>query len=345
MATAPDHSSTDQPPSLRAAKYYYIFKDILKVDPKRHWEFCQRIQTKWEQEFSKDDVLAERMVFYRKVSALTLVWVTDNLGGKMPDDVSQKETYRLLSELYDHDDDSESSLATAPASPSLDLPVSSDFETNAEKDRASQLQLKQHFFALKRLLKAAYNKEDLSEELIKSVHRDLMRGLKTEKGELINAGEYRSGPVSAGYHSFPDHKYIPESITSIVEKYNCKLKSKHDMFELASWLLFRTVSLHPFEDGNGRLCRLLWCYSLTRDGLPFPLTLNDGHNKAHDHYVQCIIKDRRDISCSDYPCLTALTVVSIKEKWDNFISNLSFEYPKGYEVITQWLKECKFTDL
>ena len=115
-----------------------------------------------------------------------------------------------------------------------------------------------------------------------------MKGLMTEKGKPIMAGEYRSGPVSAGHHSFPDHKCIPESMKTLVTDYNSNLNTEHHMFELASWFLYQIVTLHPFEDGNGRICRLLWCYSLIRDGLPFPLTLSDGHEKAHDHYVECI---------------------------------------------------------
>ena len=126
--------------------------------------------------------------------------------------------------------------------------------------------------------------------------------------------------------------------------YNCKLRSKHDIFQLASWLLYRIVSLHPFDDGNGRICRLLWCYSLVHDGLPFPLTLSDGHEKAHVHYVKCIMEDRRKLRPGN-PYLTAITVVSVKEKWENFISNLEFEYPNGYERITQWLEENDLIDI
>ena len=313
------------------AKHCYIFQQILKVDPEKRCKFCME----WEREFSKDTVLTEKMTHFRKDSALTFVWVTDKLDGSLPHDVSQKDTYRLLSELYDLDGANEAvSNASTPEKT----------ETNAEKHRTTQFQLKQHFLALKYLLKAADEKQYLSEDLIRSVHQELMKGLKTDKGEPIKAGKYREGPVSAGSHSFPNFKCIPESMKSLVDDYNDKLSHEHDMFELASWLLFRVVSLHPFDDGNGRLCRLLWCFSLLRDGLPFPLTPSDGHDKAHDHYVKCIIEDRRKLrSCC--PCLTSLTVVSIKEKWENFVSNLSFECPQGFKKITKWLNNQGLNDI
>ena len=315
-------------------KHCYIFKNILKVDPREQWKFCVELQKQWEQEFSKDTVLAERMTRFRKDSALTFVWVTDKLEGSLPDDVSQKDTYRLLSELYDSDDVEAVSDAAVP----------DQAETNADKDRTTQLQLKQHFLALKRLLKAADERQDLSEDLIKSVHRELMKGLKTDKGEPINAGEYRMGSVSAGSHTFPDYNCIPSNMEVIVRDYNHKLRDEHDMFELASWLLFRVVSLHPFDDGNGRLCRLLWCFSLIRDGLPFPLTPSDGHEEAHDHYVKCIIEDRKRLRLC-CPRVTSLTVVSVKEKWQNFIGNLSFECPQEHEKITKWLEDNNLIDI
>lgn len=330
MAEGPQAKNSD----LQKIKHFWLFKELLKVDPEKHWMYCTRLQNRWDREFSKDSTLVERMARFKKDSALTFVWVTDKLAGNLPDNVSQKETYRLLSELYDLEDDEV--VSTRP----------DKTETNAETDRMTQFQLKQHFVALKRIIKAADQKRDLSEQLIKSVHRDLMKGLKTEKGEEIKAGEYRQGPVSAGHYSFPDYESIPKSMESLVDDYNKKLKAaNHDMFELASWLLYRVVSLHPFEDGNGRLCRLLWCFSLLRDGLPFPLTLSDGHDKAHDHYVKCIIEDRRKHRSSCCPALTTLTVVSIKEKWENFISNISFEYSQGHEKITEWLEKNDLIDI
>jgi fido (protein-threonine AMPylation protein) len=322
-------------PALQTVKYFWLFKDVLKVDPEKLWVYCSQLQKEWDNEFSKDATLVERMARFKKDSALTFVWVADKLAGNPPGDVGQKETYRLLSELYDLKDDDDVISTTVP----------DQTETNAETDRRTQFQLKQHFVALKRIIKAADQKQDLSEQLIRSVHRDLMKGLKTEKGEEIRAGEYRQGPVSAGNFSFPDYKEIPKSMKSHVDSYNKKLKANHDMFELASWLLYWVVSLHPFEDGNGRLCRLLWCFSLLHDGLPFPLTLSDGHYKAHDHYVECIIKDRRVHRSPCCPALTTLTVVSIKEKWENFISNISFEYREGYEKITEWLEKNDLIDI
>ena len=116
----------------------------------------------------------------------------------------------------------------------------------------------------------------------------------------------------------------------IVKEYSDKATDPaHDPYELASWLLLEVLTIHPFMDGNGRLCRLLWCFSLLRDGLPFPLMISSGSKKAYDHYIHCILRDRRSIQKCGH--LTTLTIVSIKNSWENFFSIMKYEAPTEYD--------------
>lgn len=104
-------------------------------------------------------------------------------------------------------------------------------------------------------------------------------------------------------------------MSAIVEEYNKRTKTPaHDPYELAGWLYFKIVSLHPFEDGNGRISRLLWCYSLMKDGLPFPCVLTSGHRKSQKHLVACLRKDS-DLFYTRHPHITTLTVVSVLLAW------------------------------
>jgi hypothetical protein len=34
-------------------------KDLLKVDPEKHWVYCTQLQNQWDHEFSKDATLIE----------------------------------------------------------------------------------------------------------------------------------------------------------------------------------------------------------------------------------------------------------------------------------------------
>ena len=240
------------------------------------------------------------------------MWVAEHLDGRRPNDISQTYAYGILSQLYDKHN-SGSGMKSQNLTPGSTL-----------------LRLMQHLLALIRILKAADEKQNLSEDLILSVHQDLMKG-HIVNGTQAKGGKYRIIPASTGCHIFPDHFYIPEVMGNIVSEYNCMSSSDCDMFERASWLLLRISSLHPFVDGNGRLGRLLWCFSLLRDGLPFPpIPHND-----RDKYMKCIIEDScvLQIDTGHCPCLTSLTVVCTKEKWENFINNLSLEYPEGYSLI------------
>ena len=194
-------------------------------------------------------------------------------------------------------------------------------ESDAEKDRLGKRQLAQHMEAFLLCHNEARQKTPLTERLIKDVHRTLMKGLKTEDDAWIDAGNYRQESVHAGDYVFLEHKYIPDAMSKVVDEYNKKsVDDDHDLYELASWLLYRVVTIHPFQDGNGRLCRLLASYSLMRDGLPFPVTISSGHQRAHKHYVNAIVRDRNR-SQEGQPHLTTLILYSVWRSWNNFYNN------------------------
>ena len=145
-----------------------------------------------------------------------------------------------------------------------------------------------------------------------------MNGLKNEDGLSANAGSYRTISVRSGKHVYPSHACIPAEMGTIVKEYNERFSAPHDAFELAGWLFFNVVSLHPFVDGNGRLSRLLWTYSLMRDKLPFPAVLSSGHKRSQKHLVLCLERDRDRISYSSNPHISTLTVVSVFKAWQEF---------------------------
>lgn len=141
---------------------------------------------------------------------------------------------------------------------------------DAEKDRASERQLKQHLNAFFILTNEDHS-APLSEKLIKDAHSILMKNLQRD-GDEIHSGDYREIQVNANGHTFIHFSKVASSMETMVKNYNQRFKVNHNSLELASWLLMETLKIHPFEDGNGRISRLLWCYSLMREGLPFPVT-------------------------------------------------------------------------
>ena len=70
------------------------------------------------------------------------------------------------------------------------------------------------------------------------------------------------------------------ALNNSLDKYNFLFDSctKHELqnfddyyylFKVCAWLLVELLDLHPFSDGNGRLCRILCSYSLSSFS-PFP---------------------------------------------------------------------------
>ena len=352
-------------------KYNYLFKDVLRSEPEDAIKFSRGMQKEWDEKYSRDPVLAERMKEFKKARALHLVWASDKFGKDLSDEISDLRTYRLLSDTYDtirrecsfdphwatlnknpvegassNTESCQGSQEHQPSQQSEPPPcpsVPGDAQ-NAESGRGSEQQLQQHLRALLYIFDAAEAKRPLSEDLIKHAHRILMNELYTDdKVPLkINAGEYRQCVVGdGGMHTYPDFSSVPSTVIRIVREYEVRSSnSDHDPFALAAWLLHEVLTIHPFEDGNGRISRLLWCYSLLRDGTPFPVTPFPGQRKAYKKYIMCITRDR-EISLSTPHCkhLTSLTLISITVTWENFILNLRNEAFDKYTEIVKWLEE------
>ena len=55
---------------------------------------------------------------------------------------------------------------------------------------------------------------------------------------------------------------------------------------LAAGLYYNLIKVHPFTNGNGRLCRLLASTAFQRVGFPFVELPKNGHSKSHKHFIQ-----------------------------------------------------------
>ena len=282
----------------RMAKLYFVNDG---KEPAKTWGECKKAQEEWAKWSKENEVEDEQLQNAVKDLAVNFIFVSNKLEDTLPQGTDETKMKRLLSKEYDSD------LSR----------IESDSDSAGVDITAGGRQLSQHLSAFKLLCQKRGDEKalpDLTEKLIQQVHSVMMRGLKTEQGETVNAGCYRKVSVHAGQHVYPCHECIPANMTKIVEEYNRKSSEPHDMYQLASWLHYNVVSLHPFEDGNGRISRLLWCYSLMQDGLPFPAVLTSGHKRSQSHLVQCLERDRKYV-IANHPHLTTLTVVSVHQAW------------------------------
>ena len=105
-------------------------------------------------------------------------------------------------------------------------------------------------------------KEGLTEEDILILHRLFYQQIDAEK-----AGHYRNVKVyiSGSRYMVSAVSKIPSEMQKLVKWYNDNEKKLHPI-ELAATLHQRFVFIHPFQDGNGRVARLLMNLALLRNG-------------------------------------------------------------------------------
>ncbi len=105
-----------------------------------------------------------------------------------------------------------------------------------------------------------------------TVYRELPNGVQT--GYIIHAGQYKTRPntVITRYgerFEYASPEETPALMTDLVNWYNSEEEiGKLTPIELAALFHYRYIRIHPFEDGNGRIARLMANYILSRHGLP-----------------------------------------------------------------------------
>ena len=158
---------------------------------------------------------------------------------------------------------------------------------------SSLLNISNHKEVLKSLLDK-YDNFELNEDLIKSIHRDLMDSeLAWEtnfRPELI--GQYRNIPVVGSRQPFfEDKEYTPHfnldiAMASHINLFNNKLlaidnddENKHLITALSYFHNNFLNKLHPFADGNGRVCRIIMGGVMMKHNCPpiFPHILEEAH--------------------------------------------------------------------
>ena len=76
----------------------------------------------------------------------------------------------------------------------------------------------------------------------------------------VLAGDYRKSPAFADYHIFAPVGYIERYMEDAVFRF--RETRKDDVIMAATNLFGNVINIHPFEDGNGRICHLILAHVL-----------------------------------------------------------------------------------
>jgi Fic family protein/DNA-binding Xre family transcriptional regulator len=150
------------------------------------------------------------------------------------------------------------------------------FETNTiglEKDSTVNIddiiETQNHFKCIDYMIQSTL--EPLSEDLIKDLHKILKSGTSDAKLEWFNVGDYKLRPNVVGGKETTKPSEVSTAMASLIGTYeNKKAISFDDIIEFH----FNFEMIHPFQDGNGRVGRLIVFKECLRHGI-VPFTIDE----------------------------------------------------------------------
>ena len=125
-----------------------------------------------------------------------------------------------------------------------------------------------HFRCIDLIIDRAEDK--LSEPLIKEIHRILKTGTSDSRKSWFNVGEYKKLPNEVGGNATCPPEEVHVRMKDLFSAYNAKSpKSLEDIIDLHQ----KFEAIHPFQDGNGRVGRLVMFKECLANGIvPFIIT-------------------------------------------------------------------------
>ena len=112
--------------------------------------------------------------------------------------------------------------------------------------------------------------EKLTESLIKELHLILKSGTSDSRKDWFTVGDYKRLPNEVGGNETTAPEDVHREIKALLKEYNGKKKkSFEDIVDLHQ----RFEAIHPFQDGNGRVGRLVMFKECLANGyVPFIIT-------------------------------------------------------------------------
>lgn len=146
--------------------------------------------------------------------------------------------------------------------------------------------LKDHFEAMDFIFDMVRNERPLTKSFIKQLHQLITSHQDTTDavdslGRIVQVplrkGEFKIHPNNPKREDGTIFEYCPPlhvegEIDNLINVYNSLEEEKVNPVIIASWFHHAFTQIHPFQDGNGRMARLLASLILIKHGL-FPLTV------------------------------------------------------------------------
>ena len=125
-----------------------------------------------------------------------------------------------------------------------------------------------HFHCIDLIIDKA--EESLSEELIKNLHGILKTGTSDSRKDWFAVGDYKRLPNEVGGEQTCEPELVHDCMLRLLDEYNAK--EQHTLEDILDFHV-RFEKIHPFQDGNGRVGRLIMFKECLASGIvPFIIT-------------------------------------------------------------------------
>ena len=192
---------------------------------------------------------------------------------------------------------------------------------------------------------ATTGKMPLTQNFIRQLHKTLLREDYTVYRNLpggmytsfvIHAGQYKTRPNSVitrygDRFEYASPEETPTMMTELVDWYNeAEQSGRYTPVELAALFHYRYIRIHPFEDGNGRIARLMVNYILARHDWPMIVV----RSRKKSEYLEAL--HRSDLIVGSNPSKgAAATLTDIRHFFKFFVSIVASELKYNIEFANE----------
>jgi len=119
--------------------------------------------------------------------------------------------------------------------------------------------------------------QELTENMIKEFHRLIKSNTTDSRKEWFNVGEYKSKPNMVGDSKTATPSKVKGEMTKLLFDYNSLDEIK---FEDVIEFHYKFESIHPFQDGNGRVGRIIMFKECLKSGIT-PFIIDERHKQFY----------------------------------------------------------------
>ena len=161
------------------------------------------------------------------------------------------------------------------------------------KPMRDHLDIEGHDDAVKAVEEAVGEDDALNQAFVRNLHRVLLKEPYEMPAEApdgrramrpIAVGQYKNAPnnvrtQTGEMHFFTPPEQVQPMMSDLIDWYRTKEAEGEHPIVVAATFHYRFVQIHPFDDGNGRMARLLMNLILMRHGYTIAMVQRDGRDR------------------------------------------------------------------